>query len=65
MVLTMLAQPKIWNSVFFNIKKEQAHNIHLDDCQSSWFIPRNLNGFLKPMPEKSKFRIGAGQSEKL
>jgi hypothetical protein len=50
MVLTTLAQPKIWNNVYFNIKKERARNIYCERPQIALFVTvcSSVSGGINP-----------------
>ena len=60
----MLGQPRILNCAFHSIKVVKAQNIHLDDCQSHWFIVKNMTASLTRFIERSKFKAGRGESVK-
>jgi len=61
----MLGQLRILIYAFHNIKVAKAQNIHLDDCQSSWFIVKNMIVSLKHFIERNKSKVGPDVNVKL
>ena len=64
MELIMWVLPKIWNTVYLNIKEAKAQNIHHGAYRSNWYIRKNMKELLMPILEKSKFKIGVAQNVK-
>jgi len=64
MVHITSARLKIWSVDFLNIKKDSVQDIQPADCQSNWFIVKNMTASLTRSTEKNKFKAGVEQNAK-